>query len=169
MPQPAYITIKGKTQGPITDGAMTTKSVGGIGRDDHENESIVEAFSSNVIVPRDPQSGQPSGSRVHQPATITKFMDKASPMLWQALATGETLEEITLKFYRTTNGVDEHYFTIKWETALLVDGKGTIPNVLQPDNASLGHMEEWSFTYAKVTWTHEISGTSGSDSWSKSA
>ncbi|MFJ4543116.1 type VI secretion system tube protein Hcp, partial [Pseudomonas atacamensis] len=27
------------------------------------------------------------------------------------------------------------------------------------------HLEEVQFTYRKITWTHEVSGTSGSDDW----
>ncbi|MDQ0505575.1 Hcp family type VI secretion system effector [Xanthobacter agilis] len=168
MPQPAYISITGTKQGLISKGAFTSDSVGNIWQEGHEDECIVQAFSSNVIIPRDPQSGQPTGSRVHQPATITKYQDKASPLLWQALSTGEVLSEVTLSFWRTsTAGQQEKYFTIKWEDAVLVDGKGMIPNVLMSENSKLQDMEEWAFTYRKVTWTHEKAGTSGSDDWRK--
>ncbi|MBA4790887.1 MAG: Hcp family type VI secretion system effector [Pseudomonadota bacterium] len=170
MPTPAYVSITGEKQGDITKGAFTADSVGNLWQEGHEDESIVQAFSSNVIIPRDPQSGQPSGSRVHQPATLLKYLDKASPLLWQALATGEVLTTVTLSFWRTsTKGQQEKYFTIKWEDAVLVDGKAIIPNVLLTENAQLQHMEEWSFTYRKVTWTHEKAGTSGSDDWRKPA
>jgi type VI secretion system secreted protein Hcp len=27
------------------------------------------------------------------------------------------------------------------------------------------HLEDVHFTYRQITWTHEISGTSGSDDW----
>ncbi len=170
MPTPAYVAIKGEKQGDITKGAFTADSVGNLWQEGHEDESIVQAFASNVIIPRDPQSGQPTGSRVHQPATLTKYQDKASPLLWQALATGEVLTEVTLSFWRTSSkGQQEKYFTIKWEDAVLVDGKAIIPNCLLPENAQLQHMDEWSFTYRKVTWTHEKAGTSGSDDWRKPA
>ncbi|WP_252724590.1 type VI secretion system tube protein Hcp, partial [Acinetobacter baumannii] len=38
-------------------------------------------FNHEVIIPRDPQSGQPTGQRVHKPVVITKVFDKASPLL----------------------------------------------------------------------------------------
>ncbi|MGU3492576.1 Hcp family type VI secretion system effector [Xanthobacteraceae bacterium A53D] len=170
MPSPAYVTIKGQKQGEITKGAFTADSVGNIWQEGHEDESIVQAFSGHAIIPRDPQSGQPTGARVHQPASITKYMDKASPLLWQALATGEVLSEVVLSLWRTSpNGTQEKYFTVKYEDAVLVDGKSLIPNALLAENAQFGHMEEWSFTYRKVTWTHEKAGTSGSDDWRKPA
>ncbi len=168
MPTPAYISITGEKQGLITKGAFTADSVGNSYQEGHEDESIVQGFLSNVIIPRDPQSGQPTGGRVHQPATFTKYQDKASPLLWQALATGEVLTTVELFFWRTSKtGQQEKYYTIKWEDAVLVDGKAMIPNCLLPENAQLQHMEDWSFTYRKVTWTHEKAGTSGSDDWRK--
>ena len=165
MPSPAYVSIEGSKQGKITSGATTSDSIGNIYQEGHADESMVEGFSCAVIVPRDPQSGQPSGTRVHQPSSIEKFFDKASPLMWQALCTGETMN-IHLKFYRTNvQGVQEHYFTIKWTDAVFVDAKATLPDVLNPQNAQYGNMETWQFSYRKVEWTHEVAGTSGSDDW----
>ncbi|MEP9377952.1 Hcp family type VI secretion system effector [Aquabacter sp. CN5-332] len=166
MPQMGYVTIEGEKQGAMTKGATTADSIGNGWQSGHEDESLVLAFSGHVIIPRDPQSGQPSGTRVHQPAVITKYFDKASPMLWQALATGEVLKTVELSFWRTsTTGAQEKYYTIKWEDAVLVDGKAHIPHVLKDENKALQHMEDWSFTYRKVTWTHDKASSTGSDDW----
>jgi type VI secretion system secreted protein Hcp len=165
MPTPAYVSITGSSQGKITSGATTADSIGNIYQDGHADESLVEGFSCEVIIPRDPQSGQPSGQRVHQPSSFTKYFDKASPLMWQALCTGEVLQ-IEMHFYRiNTLGVQEHYFTIKWTDAIFVDGKGMLPDVLNPDNSNYGNMETWLYSYRKIEWTHEIAGTSGSDDW----
>lgn len=167
MPTPAYISIEGQSQGNITEGAFTAYSVGNVYQEGHEDECLVQAFSGGAMIPRDPQSGQPTGPRVHQPASFTKQFDKASPLLWEALASGEVLQ-IELKFYRTAmSGQQEHYFTIKWEDAVLVDGRSYLPNALDPANNNFTHMEDWAFTYRKVDWTHEVAGTSGSDDWRK--
>ncbi|WP_117190057.1 Hcp family type VI secretion system effector [Rhizobium terrae] len=163
----AYITIKGTTQGEISKDASTADSIGNIWQEGHEGESLVFAFESNAIVPRDPNSGTAIGTRRHEPARLVKPLDKASPMLWQALATGENLE-IELKFWRTsTKGTQEHYYTIKWEDAVLVGGKVILPDTADTANDSRGHCEDWSFTYRKCDWTHEIAGTSASDDWRK--
>jgi len=162
-----YIKIKGATQGEITSDASTAASIGNIWQEGHEGESLVFAFRSNAIVPRDPNSGTAIGTRRHEPATFVKPLDKASPMLWQALATGENLE-CELHFWRTsTAGTQEHYFTIKWTDAVLVEGKTMIPDTNDTANDSRGHQEEWSFTYRKCDWTHEKAGTSASDDWRK--
>ncbi|RLC15511.1 MAG: type VI secretion system tube protein Hcp, partial [Deltaproteobacteria bacterium] len=71
MPTPAYMTIEGEKQGPITAGAFTEDSVGNIWQEEHTEELLVNGFSHVIHIPTDPQSGQPSGQRVHGPLTIT--------------------------------------------------------------------------------------------------
>lgn len=102
MPTPCYISIEGKTQGNITAGAFTAESVGNIYVQGHEDEMLVQAFSHVVTVPTDPQSGQPSGQRAHKPFRFTVALNKAVPLLYNALASGEMLPKITLKWYRTS-------------------------------------------------------------------
>jgi type VI secretion system secreted protein Hcp len=161
----AYIKIKGATQGEITKGASTADSIGNIWQESHEDQSLVFAFSSDAIVPRDPNSGTAIGTRRHEPSTFKKPVDKSTPLLWQALATGENLE-IELQFWRTaTSGKQEHYFTIKWTDAVLVEGKVILPDVHDSANDSRGDLEEFAFSYRKAEWTHEIAGTSASDDW----
>lgn len=165
MPTPSYMSIEGKTQGKITDGASSEDSVGNIGQEGHENEVLVQAFDHKILVPRDPQSGQPTGQRVHQPLTITKVYDKSSPMLYQALTTGERLK-VKVKWFRTSSaGSQEHYFTHELEDAIIVDISAHMPNCQDPGQAHFTHLENVSFTYRKITWTHEVAGTSGSDDW----
>ena len=68
MPTPAYLSLEGTKQGLITAGTFTEDSVGNIFQEGHEDQILVQAFQHQVIIPRDPQSGQPTGQqRVHQP------------------------------------------------------------------------------------------------------
>jgi len=166
MPTPAYISIEGATQGLITSGAFTEESVGGIWQEGHEDEVLVEAFKHNVTQPRDPQSGQPTGNRVHQPLTITKIFDKASPLLYNALVSGEKLTKCEIKWFRTSpSGTQEHYFTHTLEDALVVDIKAYMPNCQDPSQAHFTHLEDISFTYRKITWEHVVGATVGEDDW----
>lgn len=166
MPTPAYLSIEGATQGPITKGAFTSQSVGNIYQEGHEDEILVEAFNHVVTVPTDVQSGQPTGQRVHKPLTITKVFDKSSPLLYTALTTGEKLNKVEVKWYRTNpEGKQEHYFTIKLEDAIITHINARMPNCQDPSQAHFTHLEDVSFTYRKITWTHEVGGTSGSDDW----
>jgi type VI secretion system secreted protein Hcp len=166
MPTPAYISIDGVNQGLITAGANTMDSMGNRYQEGHEDESTVQAFRHEIIIPRDPQSGQPSGQRVHQPLVITKIFDKASPLLYAALASGERLNKVTIKWFRTSMaGTQEHYFTHELEDAMIVDIRGHSPNAQDPAQAHFTHMEDVEFTYRKISWTHEVAGTSGDDDW----
>jgi len=166
MPTPAYLTIEGSTQGNITEGAFTEDSVGNIYQEGHENEILVEAFNHTVRVPTDPQSGQPTGQRVHQPLTISKVFDKCSPLLYKALTSGERLSNCKIRWFRTSKtGSQEHYFTIKLEDAIITNITARMPNCQDPNQAHFTHLEDVSFSYRKITWTHEIGATSGEDDW----
>ncbi|MGE0050983.1 MAG: Hcp family type VI secretion system effector, partial [Arcobacter sp.] len=122
MNNPVFISIKGSTQGLITEGAFTAESVGNSFQKGHENEALVKAFNHNIKIPRDPQSGQPSGQRVHEPLVITKLVDKSTPLLYNALTKGETLTNVELKWYRTSyTRKPEHYFSLVLEDAVIVN------------------------------------------------
>ena len=166
MATPAYITIIGETQKLITEGNFTPDSVGNIWQEGHEDEALVEAFEHQIILPRDPQSGQPTGQRVHKPLKITKVMDKSSPLLFRSLTSGELLPEVEMKFYRTsTQGTMEHYFTIKLEDAIIVDIVEYMHNCQDPAMAHFTHLEDVYFTYRKVIKTHVGANTESSDDW----
>ena len=166
MPTPAYVSIEGTTQGLITAGNFTADSVGNVYQEGHEDEAIVQAFQHEVIIPRDPQSGQPTGQRVHQPVILTKVFDKSSPLLYAALCSGEVLTKVEIKWYRTSmDGKQEHYFTHLLTDAVLVDVKGNMPNCQDPGQAHFTHLEEWSMSYRRIQWTHEVAGTTGEDDW----
>ena len=90
MPTPAFISIEGSNQGKITAGAFTEDSVGNVYVEGHEDEIMAQAISHIVTVPTDPQSGQPSGQRVHKAFKFTCSLNKAVPLMYNALASGET-------------------------------------------------------------------------------
>lgn len=166
MPTPAYLTAEGKTQGSITSGAFTADSVGNIYQEGHEDEVLVQAFDHVVTVPTDVQSGQPTGQRMHKPLTITKVFDKSSPLFYNALTTGELLSKCTLNFYRTSSeGTQEKYFQIELEDAIVTNIKAFMYNCQDPTKSHFTHLEDISFTYRRITWSHTVAGTSGSDDW----
>ncbi|KQZ83561.1 MULTISPECIES: Hcp family type VI secretion system effector [unclassified Pseudomonas] len=166
MATPAYMYVNGVTQGLITDGAFTADSVGNIFQEGRENEVMVQGFSHELTMPRDPQSGQTTGLRIHKPVIITKVFDKSSPLLLQALTTGEVMTSVLIKWYRISiKGTQEHYYTTELEDAIIVHIKDYMHNCQDPANSHFTHLQDVHFTYRKITWTHEVSGTSGSDDW----
>ena len=170
MATPAYMYVNGVTQGLITDGAFTADSVGNIFQEGRENEVMVQGFSHELTMPRDPQSGQTTGLRIHKPVIITKVFDKSSPLLLQALTTGEVMTSVLIKWYRISiKGTQEHYYTTELEDAIIVHIKDYMHNCQDPANSHFTHLQDVHFTYRKITWTHEVSGTSGSDDWRSTA
>jgi len=166
MPTPAYMTIEAANQGKISDGCMSADSVGTLSVSSQEDTIQVQEFELDIEVPTDPQSGQPTGRRVHKGCRVVKYIDKSSPLLMQAIATGETMTAVDIMFYRTsTTGEQEHYYTVKLEDAILSTVKPYFPMALDPNSSNYSHMEELMFKYKKITETHEVAGTSGSDSW----
>lgn len=166
MPTPAYMTIQGANQGDMSSGASSADSIGTLSKASQENTIQIQEFELGITVPTDPQSGQPTGQRIHNGCRVIKSIDKSSPLLLQAIATGEQLSSVKVEFYRTApTGEQEMYYTLELEEATLVAMKPYFPMALLSENASLGHMEELKITYKKITVTHEIAGTSGSDSW----
>lgn len=166
MSTPAYISITGKTQGNITASAFTAESVGNIFVQGHEDQMLVQEFEHIVTVPTDPQSGQPSGQRAHKPFRFTVAYNKAVPLLYNALASGEMLPTVELKWYRTSiEGKQEHFFTTKLEDATIIDIDCKMPHCQDPTKAEFTQLVRVSLAYRKITWEHTTAGTSGSDDW----
>jgi len=166
MPTPAYLSIEGTSQGNISAGCNTADSVGNIYQEAHEDEILVEAYSHEITVPTDVQSGQTSGQRMHKPMVITKVFDKSSPLLAQALTSGEKMTKCELIFYRTSmDGVQEQYYKVSLEDAVITNIRSYMPNCQDPGMAHFTHLEEVAFTYRMITWEHLVSSTSASDDW----
>ncbi|AET90708.1 hcp protein [Burkholderia sp. YI23] len=132
----------------------------------HEGKILVQAVDHTIEIPKSPQTGLPTGKRVHGAMTITKEIDKSSPKLFQALTSGEQMKDVSLEFYRVSpKGTEEKYYTVKLSNAILTNMKSWTPNALDPNNKQIGHMEDLAFTYEKISWTYEPDGIEAEDSW----
>jgi type VI secretion system secreted protein Hcp len=166
MAEPAYMSIQGEKQGNITSGCNTAESIGNNYKAEHADEFLVNAFEHIIRRPVDTQSGQPSGQRVHGAATIVKEFDKASPLMYQALCTGERLPSVVIKWYRTNmQGQLEHYFTHTFEDAVLTSCEPVMYDRQDKSNEMFTHLEKWKWTYRKVKWEHVVAGTNAEDDW----
>src|SRR6185436_12501865 len=91
----AYLKLKGQKTGEIK-GSVTQKG--------REGKIMVIAVSHEIVSPRDPASGLPTGKRMHKPFVITKELDKSSPLLYKALCTNENITEFELQFFAPKAG-----------------------------------------------------------------
>jgi type VI secretion system secreted protein Hcp len=153
---PAYMTVKGQSQGDIK---------GEVSQKGREGTIRVLAFSHEVISPRDAASGLPTGKRQHKALIITKEIDKSTPQLMQALVNNENLPTLTLKFYRpSSTGMEDQYYTIKLTNAAI---SGIKQYMAYSEGTGLTgkHLEEVSFTYQKIEWIITDGGISAMDDW----
>jgi type VI secretion system secreted protein Hcp len=156
MPSHLYLSVESTKFGKIAGSCV---------QEGHKDEMLVFAFSHEVTIPRDIATGQPSGKRQHKPLVITKELDQASPLLSQACVDGDRIKNAKLKFYRIHQGLEEHYYTVEIKNAVIVDVKDWMPNTMDPNFQHYGHMQDVSFTYEEINWTHEVAHKMGSDSW----
>jgi type VI secretion system secreted protein Hcp len=133
------LSVEGARQGYIAGG-------------DRQTTIDVLSFDYQVTSPRDAASGQATGKRQHKPLMIRKSIDKASPLLFQALVTNEMLRSVSMQV-RLRDGKT---YTITLTNANLVD--------LHETNGIIGPEEELSFTFQKITIEHE-SGITAMDDW----
>ncbi|WP_299015046.1 Hcp family type VI secretion system effector [uncultured Photobacterium sp.] len=166
MPTPAYMSITGENQQLITEGAYSAESVGNTWQEAHVDEFLVQELDHVLTVPRDPQSGQPTGQRVHRPIVVTKQQDRCSPLLFNALVSGEKLPECKINFYRTSvSGKQEHYYTIKLIDALLVDMQTRMAHCQDASTSDRVVEEVLKFTYRAIDVSHRAGSTAGHDDW----
>lgn len=161
MAIPAYMTIEGQNQGEISSGALSEDSVGTATQEGHEDEIMIHAFQHHVPRGTNEQNGQITSMPAMRPMIITKMIDKASPLLHNALTSGEQLE-ITINWYRiSASGEEEIYYVMELENAVLVDIETVLPSIGDPSLAHLAHMEVLHINPGAITWTHEAAGTEG--------
>lgn len=157
MPIPGHLTITGEEQGAI-EGSCEWEG--------REDTILVQAFDHVVELPTDDR-GIASGRRVHRPIVITKEIDRSTPMLYQALCTGELLTDLELEWYRIDgSGEEELYYTMSMFNGIITKIHPWVPNVLDQSNAHMKHMEDVHISYEKIIWTWEPDGIEFEDAWS---
>jgi type VI secretion system secreted protein Hcp len=109
----------------------------------------VTAISHEIVSPRDPASGLPTGQRQHKPITITMTWGPSTPLFLNALVTNENLSSVVIGLVQ--NG--QQVATIKLTNA----------NLAQFDQH--GENVVFELTYQKIEWTWIDGGITASDDW----
>ena len=162
MAMQAYADIVGQKSGHI-DGSITQKG--------REKKIGVIAVSHSIESPRDPQSGLPTGQRMHKPFVITKELDMATPLLYNMLCTNENLSKVTIYFYTPQIkagvgvGTEVQHYTVELVNANIASIDFTMANIRDPDLVKFAEYEEIALTYQKITWTWNDGGKTAQDDW----
>ena len=153
----AYLKLKAQTQGEIR---------GGVTQKGRESSILVFALWHEIVSPRDPVSGRATGKRHHKPLVISKDVDRASPLLYAALAHNELITEWKLQFWRPSpTGQEQQHFTLELFAATVSSIHLRMPNNKNPKLMRYTESEEVAFTYQKLVWTWVDGGISADDDW----
>jgi len=136
-------------------------------KEGREDTSDVFEFSHSLSRPFDPATGLLTGRRQHTPLKVVKTIDKATPGLHKALASGEPIAEVEVDFYRIDPQTREEakYYTITLKNARIVEIQTFMPTSFLPQNESYRHMEEVSFVYQEIEWKWIPDGIVEEDTW----
>lgn len=144
------MTVKGNKTGDFKGDAAGSKVINVFG------------FQNEVISPRDPASGLPTGQRLHKPIVITKEVGASSPQFFNAVATNETLSKVVITFTQSQrDGREVTFFVVTLTNASASDIKE------YTSGSSL--LEDISFTYQKIEIDDPIAKTSAFDDWESAA
>ncbi len=143
------VRVDGVTQGWIQGDSLHTS----MGR-----ENTIDGLEYHHLV------STPAGSSTqkHEVVIVTKRVDKATPKLWRAYGTRESLT-VTIKFYRPNpngDGTTQQHFTITLSGARIAGIETISPDVLNAGNSSYMSMERLRFEYSSITTTWVIDGGS---------
>jgi type VI secretion system secreted protein Hcp len=151
------MTLTGKNQGAIK-GDCTM-----MGRED---TILVYGFDHVVEIPRHSEDGLPTGKRRHGGVKVIKEVDPSSPMLYQALCTGERMSDVVIKKYRIDHtGQEEQFFTITLENAIVQKIEAQDLLSFSQEGKDSRHLEHVTFSYEKIIWKHESASIESEDSW----
>jgi type VI secretion system secreted protein Hcp len=139
-----------------------------LGGEDVADSSEVMQVSHGVASPRDRASGQATGRRFHEPLRVLKRVDKATPLLFQALVENQIHPKIELKWFRPSpaDGTTEFYFVIALENASVVKIAPELRFTRDPESANYPPLEWVEFVYQKVTYEWKDGGIMYTDDWS---
>jgi hypothetical protein len=149
--------MTGNIQGLISAGCSTQQSIGNKCQTAHMDEIMVLSYTHNML-----NIGN-IDKPTHSPIIITKNIDKASPLLAQALSNREEIN-CTVSFYRVSSfGMQEKFYSISINGGIIADLTLEMPHaILQRDAEPQEHI---ALRYRDITWTHHAAGTSGYSTW----
>ena len=164
MASVSYISITGNKQGLISAGCSGQESIANKSQTAHKDEIMVLAYEHDLATN---SNGSSAGGRgQHMPLSITKNIDKSSPLLASAWDSGEELD-CTLHLYRTSStGGQEKYYSIRLKGARIAHINAQSPHAVYMNDAD--PQEHVTIRYRDIIWEHIAAGTSAYSSWESS-
>ena len=158
-----YISIEGSKQGKFKGG--TSGLNGGAKRASNKIGGV--KFSQETSSPRDPATGMVTGKRMHKPITITKEWDAATPQIYSALVTNESLKKVLFEFVKVDPAGREYvYHTITLTNAAVSDVHSYLDLTdTSGDRFDAHELEDVSFVFQKIEIENKDGKTQAVDDW----
>jgi type VI secretion system secreted protein Hcp len=148
----AHISIKGSKQGQFKGETPSTSTSQSAASD---NIPVVD-FDLALVSPRDPQSGLPTGQRMHKPIVIRKEVDATSPKLLLAMTTKEAFTSFVL--VQPEAGVPGGTITVTLTNAHISAITPIVPDALHPELPMGRRFEAIAVTFDRMDVQHAPSG-----------
>jgi len=121
--------------------------------DKHADWIELLSFNHGVHQPASATASSSGGGTAerceHQDYTITKFVDKSSPKLYEYCSSGKHIKEVTLEYCRAAGDDKVKYLEIKLEEVIISNvNPGGDKNTRDLPTESI------SFNYGKIKWTY---------------
>jgi len=153
----AYLQMRGEKVGAIK-GNVTQKG--------REDSIMVIAYSHDISAPIDASSGLPGSKIKHNVLSITKEIDRSTPIIYGLLVNNEKITEFRLEFWQpSATGKEVQHFTIQLTGAHVTSIKSVMLNNKYPENMQHKEREEISFSYDTITWTWMDGGIKTTAEW----
>lgn len=157
MSTPAHLWLDDENGSPIVGSCQMPLRLGSI---------ELKSFSHGVTIPVDPNWVKLTGTRVHNPITITKEFDQTTPLLYRAVCEGRTMKKGIIRMYRILeSGVETEYFNITLENVKFT----TVAPYLAPNGMSSTHLETLELRYEAITWKYTDGNIIYRDTWNQLA
>ena len=133
-----------------------------------EGMSLVNGFEHEVKRPIDATSGKSTGRRQHGTVKVWKEIDKATPILAQALYDGTKLQSANIRFwYAAPDGTENNYFTCSLE-GVRIQGHMVKQLHNRFDNGkdmSVEAFDVFELAYENIEYTYNDGGITARDEW----
>lgn len=146
------------------DGGATIRGSSDV--QDREGSIELRNLQHSLTIPTDRMTGKVTGTRQHSPFQFTKELDSASPYLFKAAATGQTLKSAEFRFYHIDYaGQEVEYYRITLENVKVISVSPVMHDTRNCPGT--GHMEEVAFTYEKISHLYKDGNLLAHDAWNE--
>jgi type VI secretion system secreted protein Hcp len=123
--------------------------------------SLVYEFVHEVYLPYETETNRVQGSRRITAFSLTKDIDKITPILFQYCCQGTKLKTVTIVLYKIKESQEVPYFNYILENATIVSVRNFMPTTKSKENENVGHLEEVKFMAEKFSWNNEPTDKDG--------